>query len=169
LKREEAAFLPVQDVGQILALYKLLKEVGVLVEITPEGVKINGEALWALVAAVAERGVPSGLPAEVMPSVELLKVYSAGGMRMYAFRVSEEGTHYYFAVKAGQEWRAAGGMRTKLQVQIAGKATRAVAEAINALYSEMGVDRRVEVKYDKRYNAPYIRLINEDLRLLGLT
>jgi len=168
LKRKEAVFLPVQDVERTLALYKSLREVGVPVEITPEGVKIDGEVLWGLAAAAVERNAPSVLPAEVMPGIELLKVYNAGGMRMYVFRVSEKGIHYYFAVKAGREWRAAGGKLSGGKVDIAGEAAVAIAEAINALYSEMGVDRRVEVKYDKRYNAPYIRLTNVDLELLGL-
>jgi len=42
----------------------------------------------------------------VTPSVELLKVYSAGGVKMHIFRA--EGAYYYFAVKAGREWKAAG-------------------------------------------------------------
>jgi len=54
-------------------------------------------------------------------------------------------------------------------VIIVSEAVPIIADAINALYNEMGVDRRVKVKYDKRYNAPYIILTNEDLRLLGLT
>jgi len=156
-----------KDVAQTLASYKSLKEVGVPVEITPEGVKVDGETMWALVAVAVERGTPGKLPAEVMPGVELLKVHSAGGVRMYAFRVSEEGVHFYFAVKAGQEWRAAGGKHVGKHVQIAGYAAHTVAEAIDAVYREMGVERRVEVKLHK--GAPYIYLTNEDLRLLGLT
>jgi len=66
-------------------------------------------------------------------------------------------------------WRAAGGKYGNKQVKIVSKATRVIADAINALYSEMSVERRVKVKYDKRYDAPYIQLSNEDLRLLGLT
>jgi len=42
-----------------------------------------------------------------------------------------------------------------------------IAEAINAIYSEMGVERKVEVKYDKD-GTPYIYLTNIDLELLGL-
>jgi len=84
------------------------------------------------VAVAVERGAPSGLPAEVMPGVELLKAYSAGGMHIYIFRTSEEGGHYYFAVKAGESWRAAGGKYDSRQVRILGEAARAVADAINA-------------------------------------
>jgi len=156
-----------KDVAQTLALYKSLKEVGVPVEITPKGVKVDSEAMWALVAIAVERSVPNKLPAEVMPGVELLKVHSAGGVRMYAFRVSEEGTHYYFTVKTGEVWRAAGGKKSGRQVIIHGEAVRAVADAINALYSERGVERRVEVKQLKN-GVPYIKLTNVDLRLLGL-
>jgi len=54
-------------------------------------------------------------------------------------------------------------------VFIVGEAASVVAEAINALYSEMGVDRRVEAKQHKHKNLPYIYLTNEDIRLLGLT
>ena len=76
LKRKEVEFLPIQDVEQALALYKSLKEVGVPVEITPEGVRVGREAMWALVAAAVENAVEKGelggLPAEVMPGVELL-------------------------------------------------------------------------------------------------
>jgi len=170
LKRKEAEFFPVQDLGQTLALYKSLKALGVPVEITPKGVKVDGEAMWALVAAAVEKAVEKGeldgLPVEVMPGVELLKAYNAGGMKLYIFRA--EGVHYYFAVKTEKEWRVAGGKRAKLQVQITGEAAPTIAEAINALYREMGVDRRIEVKYDKRYNAPYIYLTNVDLRLLDI-
>jgi len=42
-----------------------------------------------------------------------------------------------------------------------------IAEAINALYREMGVERKVEVRYD-RDGTPYIRFTNVDLRLLGV-
>jgi len=156
-----------KDVAQTLASYKSLKEVGVPVEITPKGVKVDGETMWALVATAVERGTPDKLPAEVMPGVELLKVYGAGGLKLYAFRVSEEGVYYYFAVKAGEGWKAAGGKHVGKHVQIAGEAVPTIAETINAVYNEMGVERRVEVKLHK--GAPYIYLTNEDLRLLGLT
>jgi len=119
------------------------------------------------VAAAVERDTPSGLPAEVMPGVELLKVHNAGGMRIYAFRVSEEGVHYYFAVKTGEGWRAAGGKQSGRQIQIASEAVPIIAEAINAIYREIGVDRRVEVRQMKD-GTPYIRLTNVDLELLGL-
>ena len=122
--------------------------------------------MWALVAVAVERNTPNKLSAEVMPDVELLKIYSASGMRMYTFRA--EGVHDYFAVKTREGWRAAGGKYDSKYVVIHGEAARAIANAINALYREMGVERRVEVKYDKRYNAPYIKLTNIDLELLGL-
>jgi len=162
LKGSEAVFLPVQDVERTLALYKSLKEVGARVEIRPEGVKVDREAMWGLVAIAVERNTPSVLPTKVMPGVELLKVYSAGGVKMYIFRA--EGVHYYFAVKTEKEWRAAGGKHAKLQVQIQGEAARVVADAINALYSQMGVERRIEVKYGKD-GTPYIKLTNVDLEL----
>jgi len=136
------------------------------VEITPKGVKVGREALWTLVAAAVERGAPSVLPAEVMPGVELLKEYSAGGMKMYAFRISEAGAHYYFAVKTGEGWRVAGGKYFEQQVQIHGEVAHTVADAINAIYSGMGVERKVEVK--TRKGKPYIKLTNVDLELLGL-
>jgi len=165
LKGKETDFLMAKDVSQTLALYKSLKEVWVRVEITPKGVKIDSEVLWALVTTVVERGTPSKLPVEVTPSVELLKVYSVGGTKMYIFRA--EGAHYCFAVKTGQEWRVAGGKRAKWLVLIHGEAAYAVAEAINAIYREMGIDRRIEVKYGKN-SVPYIYLTNEDLRQLGV-
>jgi len=87
---------------------------------------------------------------------------------MYAFRVSEEGVHYYFTVKAGEGWRAAGGKHVGLHLQIAGEAVPTIAEAINAVYREMGVERKVEVKLHKHKDVPYIKLTNVDLRLLGL-
>ena len=142
LKGKEAEFLTAQDVAQTLALYKSLREVGVRVEITPGGVKINSEAMWALVTIAVERGTPSVLPAEVMPGVELLKAYNASGMKLYAFRVSEEGTHYYFVVKAGEEWKAAGGKQARRHVLIKGNAAPTIADAINAIYREMGMERK---------------------------
>jgi len=88
-------------------------------------------------------------------------------MKLYVFRTSEEGVHFYFAVKTGEGWRAAGGKQSGRQVQINGEAAQAVADAINALYREMGVERRVEVKYDRK-GTPYIYLTNVDLRLLDI-
>jgi len=167
LKHGKVERLPADDVEQTLALYKSLREVGVPVEITPRGVKVDGEAMWALVAAAVERSPPSRLPAEVMPGVELLKVYNASGVHMYIFKVSEEGTHYYFVVKTGERWRAAGGKYRGDVVRLKGKAARAIAEVINAIYREMGVDRRVKVK-QMEDGTPYIALTNVDLRLLGL-
>jgi len=167
LKRSEADFLMAKEMEQTLALYKSLKALGVPVKITPRGVKIDSEAMWGLVAAAVERGTPDKLPTEVMPGVELLKVYNISGMRIYAFRASKEGIHYYFAVKAGRGWRAAGGKLSGVAVIITGEAASTVAEAINAIYSEMGIDRRVEVKYDRK-GTPYIRLTNVDLRQLGI-
>ena len=52
-------------------------------------------------------------------------------------------------------------------MQIYGQVARTVADAINAIYHEMGVERRVEVEYDKD-GTPYIYFTNEDLKLLGL-
>jgi len=166
LKHGEAVFFMAQDVGQTLVLYKSLKAMGVPVEITPRGVKVNSEALWSLMAATVERDTPNGLPAEVMPGTKLLNMHSADGMKLYIFRA--EGAHYYFAVKTGQGWRAAGGKYDGKQVTIRGKAAEPVAKAINTIYRERGVNRKMEVKYDKCYNAPYIKLTNEDLGLLGL-
>jgi len=165
LKGKEAMYLLANDVKQTLAIYRSLREVGVRVEITPRGVKVDREAMWALIAAVVERGEPSGLPAEVMLGVELLKVYSVSSMRLYIFRA--EGVHYYFAVKTEKEWKAAGGKYSGRVVQIAGEAVQAIADAINAIYRKMGVERRVEVKYKSRVH--YIDLTNVDLRLLGLS
>jgi len=170
LKGSEAEFLLAKDVRETLALYKSLKEVGVRAEITPKGVRVGREALWSLIAAAVERGAPNALPAEVMPGVELLKAYNVGGIRIYAFRVSEEGVHYYFAIKTEEGWRATGGKYddSSRVVQLTGKAARIVAEAINALYREIGMERKVEVKYHKHKDVPYIKLTNIDLKLLGL-
>jgi len=168
LKRSEATFLLAQDVGQTLAIYKSLKALGVPVEITPKGVKVDSGAMWALVATAVESHASSGLSAEVMPNIELLKVYSAGDMKLYAFRVSEEGIHYYSAVRTKEGWRAAGGKYDGKRVFIAGEAACTIADAVNALYREMGVERRVEVKYNKRHDAPYVLFTSEDLRLLGM-
>jgi len=55
-----------------------------------------------------------------------------------------------------------------VHVQIAGELARTVAEAINAIYREMGVKRKVKMRYN-RAGVPYINLANEDMRLLGLT
>jgi len=155
LKRGEVVFLKAHDMVQTLALYKSLKEVGVPVEITPKGVKVDGETLWALVAIAVERNTPSGLPAVVMPGVELLKVYSVGDMKLYAFRVSEEGIHYYFAVKAREEWKAAGGKHVGLHIQIAGETVPTIAEAINTIYREMGEERWVVTRQMKTARPTY--------------
>jgi len=177
LKSSEAEYLLAQDVAQTLVLYKSLKALGVPVEITPRGVKVDAEAMWAMVATVVERAVESGglklvqesdgriKSVEIVPNVELLNIYNAGDLKMYAFRV--EGVHYYFAVKTGQGWRTAGGKHARWQVQIRGEAAETVAKAINAIYCERGAERRVEMKRDKN-GAPYIQLTNVDLELLGI-
>jgi len=167
LKRGEAEFLTAQDVEQTLALYKSLRALGVPVEVTPKGVKVDSEALWGLVTTAVERSPPSGLSAEVMPGVELLKAHSVGGMKMYIFKVSEEGLHYYFAIKAEEGWRTVGGKYRERFVIIYGEAVHAIANAINAIYREIGAERSIEVKYDKD-GTPYIQLTNVDLRLLGV-
>ena len=51
---------------------------------------------------------------------------------------------------------------------IAGEVAPIIAEAINAIYREMGIERRIEVRHGKRNDAPYIQLTNIDLELLGL-
>jgi len=168
LKHGEAVFFAAQDVVQTLAFYKSLKALGVPVEITPRGVKINSETMWALVAAAVEKGAPGKLPTEVMPGVELLNVYNIDGMKMHAFRVFEEGVHYYFAIRTKEGWRAAGGKQSGRQVQIYGETARVVADAINAMYRERDVERKVEVKQMKD-GTPYVKLTNVDLELLGLT
>jgi len=165
LKRNETAFLMVADMGQTLALYKSLKALGMPAEITPRGIKIDGKAMWALAATAVERSELSRLPAEVMPGIELLKVYSASNVKMYIFRT--EGAHYYFAVKTKEVWRVAGGKYDGKRTQITGEAAPTIAEAINAIYSEMGVERRVKVRRDKR-GVLYIQLTNVDLELLRL-
>ena len=136
---------------------------GVPVEITPVGVKVDSEALWSLIAVAVERSIPNKLPAELMPDVELLNVYSIGNMKLYIFRA--EGVHYYFAVKTEEGWRAAGGKQNGKHVIIHGEAAPIIAEVINAIYREMGVERKVEVKRLKN-GEPYIRLTNVDLGLL---
>jgi len=164
LKFGKAEYFLAHDVGETLALYKSLKALGVPVEITPKGVKIDSEALWSLIATAVERSVPSRLPTEVMPGVELLNVHSASGMKLYIFRA--EGLHYYFAVKTGEGWRVAGGRYSYRGVMIVGKAAEVVAKTINAIYGERGVKRKAEVRYNK--GKPYIKLADIDLELLGL-
>jgi len=67
-----------------------------------------------------------------------------------------------------KEWRrATGGKYDGKQVWVTGEAVRAVTETINTLYREIGVERKVEVKYDKN-GTPYITLTNIDLGLLGV-
>jgi len=78
-------------------LYKSLKALGVPVEITLRGVKVDSGAMWALVATAVKKAVERGAPNK---------------LKMHVFRVSEEGAHYYFAVKAGQGLRAAGGKQS---------------------------------------------------------
>ena len=104
-------------------------------------------------------------PIEVMPGVELANAYNN---IIYIFRVVEKGVRYYFAVRTKEGWRAAGGKQSGRQVAIASDAAVAVAEAINAIYRERGIERRVEVKRYKHKEAPYIYLTNVDLGLLDI-
>jgi len=132
-------------------LYKSLKALGVPVEITLRGVRVDSGAMWALVATAVKKAVERGAPDK---------------FKMRVSRVSEEGAHYYFAVKMEKEWRAAGGKLSSRQVKIAGEAVCAVADAINAIYSNMGMKRRVEVRYDKKGTLS-IRLTSVDIKPLG--
>jgi len=175
LKRGEAVFFMAQEVGQTLALYKSLKALGVPVELTPAGIKVDGETMWALVTAAVEKAIERGAlsvqeagrvrPIEVMPGVELANVYNN---TMYIFRVVKKGVHYYFVVKTKGGWRAAGGKQSGRQVAIASDAAVAVAEVINAIYRERGIERRVEVKRYKHKEAPYIYLTSVNLELLDI-
>jgi len=70
-------------------------------------------------------------------------------------------------VKSEEGWRVAGGKKSGRQVMIYGKGARTVAEAINAIYRKTGLERREEVKYDKK-GVSYLRLTNEDLKLLNI-
>jgi len=57
-----------------------------------------------------------------------------------------EGGHYYFAVKAEEGWRTAGGKHCGKLVQIkGGEAVLTVAKALNAVYHETNVESRGEV------------------------
>jgi len=179
LKDGETLYLFVNDIEHILALYKSLRALGVPVEITPKGIRMDREAMWALIAATVERSTPSGLsvevapgvelfklPAEVLPGVKLLNMYNANDMKLYVFHA--EDVHYYFAVKTKEGWKIAGGKKTVGQIIIYGQAAETVAKAVSAIYSHMGVKGRVEVKYRKKDGEPYILLTSEDLKLLGI-
>jgi len=82
---------------------------------------------------------------------------------MYIF--CAEGVHYYFAEGTRGGGRRRAGSTVYRIVQIVSEAAHAIADAI---YRERGVDRRIEVRYDKN-GVPYINLTNVDLELLGLT
>jgi len=43
-----------QDVDRTFVLYKSLRAPGMLIKVTPKGVKVNREAMWALMAATGK-------------------------------------------------------------------------------------------------------------------
>jgi len=65
----------------------------------------------------------------------------------------------YFAVRTKEGWRAAGEKYGDGWVMIVGNAAEVVAKAINAIYSERSVERKV--RYNK--GKPYIKLTNIDV------
>jgi len=68
LKLHKAEYLTANDIVQTLALYKSLKALRVPVKLTPRGVEVDGETIWALVVTAIERGAPGRAPTEVMPA-----------------------------------------------------------------------------------------------------
>jgi len=179
LKGGKAVFLLAQDVVQTLALYKSLKALGVPVELTPKGVRVDSKAMWAIVAAAVKRAIEKAALSvrevngyaklvEFMPGVELASIYNAGGSNMYIFRVFEDDAYYYLAVKTGEGWKTAGGKYRNRKMMIYGETASTIAETINAIYRERGIDRRVEARRGKDGTC-YIYLTNIDLELLGLT
>jgi len=87
-----------------------------------------------------------------MLGVEPSNVHSSGDMKVYILCL--EDVHYYFAVKTRESQRAAGWEHYNRRVRINAET---MANAINAIYSHAGVERRAEVRWHED-GTPYIIL-----------
>jgi len=142
-----------------LRLYKALQALGIPAEITPDGVRLNGDALWTLLAIAVDGISP---PAEVVPGVTLANRHSVDGRTLYTFLYeNEKGVGIRFVVKNGNEWKTAGGLLQRDFVVVYDK-RGIVADAINAVYRNMGVSWRIVTK-----DGTFV-LVPRDLKLLGI-
>jgi len=145
--------------SESLRLYKALQALGIPVEITPDGVRLNGDALWTLLTIAVDGVSP---PAEVVPGVTLANKHNVDGRTLYTFLYeSEKGLGIRFVVRGGGEWKTAGGLLQRDFVVVYDK-RGIVADAINAVYRNMGVSWRIVTK-DGTF-----ALVPKDLKLLGI-
>jgi len=146
------------ELPKALKLYKALKALGVPAGLTPDGVRLSGKAVWALLALTVDRVKPV---AEVLPNVLLAGKYDVGDRKLFAFvYMHNDGIAVRFVLK-DSGWKSAGGYLRKTRVDLRGNVVE-VTDAINAVYAKMGVGRRVAAK------GNVLSLSLRDLTLLGL-
>jgi len=145
------------ELSKALKLYKALRALGIPAELTPDGVRLGGKAVWALLTLAVERVEPV---AEVVPGVLLAGKYDVGGRKLFAFvYVYNDDVAVRFVLKDGG--KSAGGYLRKTRVDLRGNVVE-IADAINAIYVKGGVNRRVAAK------GNVLALSLRDLALLGL-
>jgi len=110
LKRSAADPFLAHEVEQLLALYKLLKAIGVPVEQTPMDAKVDREVLWPFVeAVVTEEGALStgktGLLVHVTVGIEIIRACVVGKVRY--LRILRRECTLLLCREDGQDWRAA--------------------------------------------------------------
>jgi len=144
--------------GRTLRLYKALRTAGVPVALMPEGVRIDDNAMWSLIA-MATSGVEVG--SVVAPGVMLANKYDVDGQTLYAYvYTSDDGLAVRFVLK-DNEWKSVGGLLYKSTVYARGDVV-AVAEALNKLYLKMGLERRAIT------SGEVLVLNMKDLEILGI-
>jgi len=148
LKDNEAEFSLAENIEHTFALYK--RRWACKSRLCPRASKWRGT--WVLVVTTVERSAPSKLPIMVMLGVEPPNVHSGSDVKIYVLCLKD--VHYYFTVKTREGQRAACEERYNRRVQINAET---VVNAIKAIYSRAGVERRAEVRWSKD-DTPYITL-----------
>jgi len=146
------------ELPKALKLYKALKALGIPAELAPEGVRLGGKAVWALLSLAVEE---VKTVAEVLPGVLLANKYDIDGRKMPVFVYTY---NYDIVVRFVLEdggWKSAGGRLYKNRIYLLGNVAE-IAEAINTLYIKRDLSRRVVV------NGNVLTLSLRDLTFLGL-
>jgi len=146
------------DLPKALQLYSSIRALGMPVGLTPEGVRLSNRAMWALLALAVEGVEPV---TEILPGVLLAGKYDVDGHKLFAFVYTPNDEVIVRFVLSGSGWKSASGRLYKSRVHLRGNIAE-VADAINAIYLKMGVNRRVVVSGD------VLVLALRDLALLGL-
>jgi len=147
----------IADAQHVHKIAEALLERGLLVH-AGQDLKLHRSSLWPLLAMAVDGASP---PVEVAPNIVFLHKISGREVVLYAFYHDLcGGGRLCFAFKSGGRWRGICS-RVRLRGAMFAKA-KALADAINSVYREMGVGREVRMYGDE------LRLGVSDLKALGV-